>query len=261
MGKLTQISRATWTLAVVAVAGCHGASQDRATSWDQPADSITDGAPEYPPQPVTESNARSNRHANAKDAQKAVAAALIASRRHSFRTDVAQPELRMELLAMSAKDQQLRMALLSGSGTPSKEAMPQIADVDAQNTARMHEIIDQYGWPTRSMVGDDGASAAWLLVQHADRDNSFQRRCLDLMKPLVDGGEISAVNVAYLTDRVRIHEGKPQVYGTQFHESNGNWEPYPIEDRDRVDERRAALGLSTLAEYKRIFMSFQDTSD
>ena len=77
----------------------------------------------------------------------------------------------------------------------------------------------------------------------------------------VDSGEVSAVNVAYLTDRVRMHEGKPQVYGTQFRRSNGDWEPYPIEDPDRVDERRAALGLATLAEYKKQLMRFQDKSD
>ena len=84
---------------------------------------------------------------------------------------------------------------------------------------------------------------------------------LELMKPLVDSGEVSAVNVAYLTDRVRMHEGKPQVYGTQFRRSNGHWEPYPIEDPDRVDERRAALGLPTLAEYKKQLMRFEGKSD
>ncbi len=259
MGNLRGIRRVTLTLAVVAVAACHRASQDRATTSDRPAHSITGGGPELPP-PETESNDRPNRDAKAKRTGKP-AAAPIAPRRYFFRTDVARPELRMELLAMSDKDQQLRMGRRSGGGAPSKEAMAQIVDVDAQNTARMHEIIDEYGWPTLSMVGDDGASAAWLLVQHADRDNEFQRRCLELMKPLVDGGEVSAVDVAYLTDRMRMHEGKPQVYGTQFHRSNGLWEPYPIEDPDRVDERRAALGLPTLAEYKKQLMRFEGKSD
>ena len=240
MGNPREIYRVTLTLAVaVAAAGCHSASQDRATASDRPAH---------------------NRDAIAKRTQKA-ATAPIAPRRYFFRTDVARPELRMELLAMSDKDQQLRMGRRSGGGAPSKEAMAQIVDVDAQNTARMHEIIDEYGWPTLSMVGDDGASAAWLLVQHADRDNEFQRRCLELMKPLVDSGEVSAVDVAYLTDRVRMHEGKPQVYGTQFRRSNGHWEPYPIEDPDRVDERRVALGVPTLAEYKKQLMRFEGKSD
>lgn len=260
MGSLREMRRVTLTLAVVAVAGCPGASQDRASTSDRPPHSTTGGAPDVPPPPEPESNDRPNVDATAKDNQEP-ATAPIASRRYFFRTDVARPQLRMELLAMSDKDQRLRMGRLSSSGAPSQEATAQIANVDAHNTARMREIIDEYGWPTFSMVGDDGASAAWLLVQHADHDNNFQRRCLELMKPLVDSGEVSAVDVAYLTDRIRMHEGKPQVYGTQFRRSNNDWEPYPIEDPDRVDERRAALGLPTLAEYKKQLMRFQGKSD
>jgi hypothetical protein len=47
--------------------------------------------------------------------------------------------------------------------------------VDAANTARMKRIVAERGWPGRSLVGDDGAQAAWLLVQHADHDPAFQR--------------------------------------------------------------------------------------
>ncbi len=38
---------------------------------------------------------------------------------------------------------------------------------------RMREIVARVGWPGRRMVGDDGASAAWLLVQHSDTDPGF----------------------------------------------------------------------------------------
>jgi hypothetical protein len=100
------------------------------------------------------------------------------------------------------------------------------------------------------MVGAEGASAAWLLVQHASASGDFQRRCLELMKPLVDEGEASAVELAFLTDRVRTSAGRPQVYGTQFHPTESGLEPFPIEDPEHVDERRAALGLEPLAEYK-----------
>jgi hypothetical protein len=44
--------------------------------------------------------------------------------------------------------------------------------------------------------------------------------------------------------------GHPQLYGTQFHASDqGVLEPFPIEDQDQVDTRRAEVGLDTLAEY------------
>jgi hypothetical protein len=41
------------------------------------------------------------------------------------------------------------------------------------------------------LVGEDGAHAAWLLAQHADRDPAFQRRCLDLLTQAVAGREAS----------------------------------------------------------------------
>jgi hypothetical protein len=90
---------------------------------------------------------------------------------------------------------------------------------------------------------------AWLLVQHADHDRAFQRTCLALLRAQPPE-EVDARNIAYLEDRVRVGEGRPQLYGTQFHTNEqGELEPFPIEDQNQVDTRRAAVGLSTLAEY------------
>ena len=99
------------------------------------------------------------------------------------------------------------------------------------------------------MVGEDGALAAFLLVQHADRDPQFQKKCLPLLEAAVRVGEASASNLAYLTDRVLIAEGKPQRYGTQFQTVGGKSAPFPIEDAENVDARRNAVGLGPLAEY------------
>ena len=73
---------------------------------------------------------------------------------------------------------------------------------------------------------DQEARKAWLLVQHADADVKFQRRCLDLMARLPKG-EVSISNLAYLTDRVLLAEGKKQLYGTQFTSVDGKWQPGP----------------------------------
>ena len=138
------------------------------------------------------------------------------------------------------------------AGRPADAALgDKLEAIDRKNTARLKEIVDQHGWPGKSLVGAAGAQDAWLLVQHADRDPAFQKRCLELMTPLVAQGEVSAVNVAYLTDRVRVAEGKPQVYGTQFRQADGKMEPSPIEDEARVDERRKSVGLPPLAQYRK----------
>ncbi len=97
----------------------------------------------------------------------------------------------------------------------------------------------------------DGAHAAWLLVQHADRDPAFQKECLEKMKQGVSRGEVSAKDVAYLVDRVAVAENKKQVYGTQFKGKGKEMMPQPIEDEQHVDERRKSVGLPSMAEYKK----------
>jgi len=90
--------------------------------------------------------------------------------------------------------------------------------------------------------------AAWTVIQHSDLET--QKRYLDLMTRAADAGELDWALVATTVDRIRVNEGKPQIYGTQFKEANGEMVPEPIEDEQHVDERRAKAGLGPLAEYK-----------
>ena len=124
-----------------------------------------------------------------------------------------------------------------------------VSAVDSLNTAWLKGVVAERGWPTVSLVGEKGASDAWLLTQHADRDRPFQREALALMAVAVAQGEASGIDFAYLTDRVRLADGRPQVYGTQLDVADGQPRPFPIEDPEGVDARRAAVGLGPLADY------------
>jgi hypothetical protein len=166
-------------------------------------------------------------------------------------------ELRKELLRRRDEDQAARNAFIAAlqehkkTGKPMSPNAPEFQRVqkaDRENTTWLKEVVAKHGWPGKTLVGRDGAFIAWLLVQHADHDPKFQRHCLDLMKAMPPG-EIEPRNVAYLTDRVLLAEGKKQVYGTQFHEQDGKQVPRPLEDPDRVDERRKEVGLGPIAEY------------
>ena len=121
------------------------------------------------------------------------------------------PALRSELLAMVEKDQAVRGRINAEGETP--ELLEEESRIDWRNTARMKRIVDEFGWPTRSMVGTDGAKAAWLLAMHADHDTKFQRRCLKQMKAALKRGRASAGHVAQRTERERTRAGKPQVDG------------------------------------------------
>ena len=60
--------------------------------------------------------------------------------------------------------------------------------------------------------------------------------------------EIFLRNIAYLEDRVKVHTGQPQVYGTQFKLIDGKFIPDEIEDPQQVDERRKEMCMTTLNE-------------
>jgi hypothetical protein len=129
------------------------------------------------------------------------------------------------------------------------QLLMRMTEADAQNTMWLDEIIKQHGWPTKSLVGEDGAQAAFLIVQHSPAPQ-FQKKCLELLEKAVGQNEADMINLAYLTDRIRIFEGKPQVYGTQGQTyADGLIIPCPIEDEEHVDERRQSIGLEPIAEY------------
>ena len=64
-------------------------------------------------------------------------------------------------------------------------------------------------------------------------------------------GDADPIDFAYLTDRVRINDGRPQLYGTQFELVDERRRPRPIENPETVDERREALGMRSLRAYSK----------
>ncbi|HEX6882965.1 MAG TPA: DUF6624 domain-containing protein [Planctomycetota bacterium] len=161
------------------------------------------------------------------------------------------PQQRAELARRVEVDQEARRALMSG-GTIDMELAHRLEAIDADNTAWMKTLVARHGWPTLAAVGPEASGNAWLLVQHADQDVAFQEHCLALLEAAVARGQAEKKHLAYLHDRVAMHRGRPQRYGTQFRQVDGKLEPYTLEDPARVDEWRAEAGLGTLAEYRKV---------
>jgi hypothetical protein len=122
---------------------------------------------------------------------------------------------------------------------------------DSAHTKRLREIVQTYGWPGRSLVGEDGATAAWLILQHSP-SSEFQETLLPTLWAAADRGEMAKADVAMLTDRVLVHAGHPQRYGSQFSVQNGRLIPDSIEDLPGLEARRTAVGLPSMAEYVRM---------
>lgn len=162
------------------------------------------------------------------------------------------PKISNELMRMRDTDYALRIQWRDKHDDPTW--VGEVERMDRTHAKRLKAIVEKYGWPTINMVGEKASDAAWLLVQHADRDLDFQLHCLDLMKA---GGNVKPLNIAYLTDRTLVAQGKPQIYGTQFYRPNGKDEyiPRPIREPESVDARRTEIGISTLEEYSKVINS------
>ena len=153
-----------------------------------------------------------------------------------------------ELIAMAELDGKVHDEL-AASGELQQGYAPAMAAVHEKNALRLEEIIARIGWPTERLVGGRAAQAAWLIAQHAIAHPQFQRSCLELLAAAACDQLVPAWQPAMLEDRIRMFEGRPQLYGTQLEpDQHGNLRPYAIEDPEGVGERRRAVGLEPLAE-------------
>ena len=117
--------------------------------------------------------------------------------------------------------------------------------------AWMEEIRRRKGWFKLSEYGNDADSAAFLLLQHSD-DIGLQKKFLPKLAALAKSGEANARNVALLSDRIAIKEGKKQLYGTQGKcEGQLAWSPFTISKPERLDERREGIGLPPMDSYRK----------
>lgn len=112
--------------------------------------------------------------------------------------------LRAELLARRDADQEARLSLPRGHSTADWNRV--VDPVDADNERWIRDVIARHGWPGSSLVGTDGAQAAWLLVQHAPLD--LQEQCLPLLTAAVDAGEADPA------DNVEVTAHGPAVLPT-----------------------------------------------
>jgi hypothetical protein len=87
------------------------------------------------------------------------------------------------------------------------------------------------------------------LVQHADRDPKLQATVLPMFVKRYEAGELPADDLAKLTDRVLIAQGKPQRFGTQFDWLSGKFNPRDAGDLTAIDAHRQEIGLMPLADY------------
>lgn len=158
--------------------------------------------------------------------------------------------LRQELLSMVAEDARVRDDLAK-SGKLFEGYHSKMEEVHLKNAYRLDELINEFGWPGRSLVGKDGAEAAWLIVQHAISLPDFSRKCLKLIEEAVAKAETEAYQFAFLHDRIAFFAGRAQRYGTQSDwNKDGKMQVWKLEDKEKVNLYRAEVGLEPLEAFE-----------
>ncbi len=152
------------------------------------------------------------------------------------------------LLELAERDRQTRNRLAT-SGELFDGYQPEMERVHVENAAVLEKAIEKHGWPGESVVGRRASEAAWLVAQHAISLPSFQKKCLALLRGAVEAGEAPPAQAAYLFDRIRFNQRRPQRFGTILDwDREGRLSPWEIEDAGDVETRRRETGLSPLAE-------------
>lgn len=167
--------------------------------------------------------------------------------------------LREELLQMGKDDQKFRTEIheYSKAGNYNSPEVTELwkkqSEIDAKNLKRSEEIITQYGYPGKQLVGKKAAKSIFLVIQHADL--KYQEKYISLFKEAVKKGDLRMSTLALMIDRIEVRKGRPQIYGTQVGEDQktGKLMFDPIIDEKRINKRRELIGLSPIESYAQIF--------
>ena len=141
-------------------------------------------------------------------------------------------------------------ALMKEKGSDSKEMQALWQTInrnDSINLIKVKAILDQYGWLGADVVGQQGNTTLFLVIQHADL--ATQEKYLPIMREAVKNGKAQGSHLALLIDRVEMENGRPQLYGSQITGENGKAAIYKIADEANVNKRRAEVGLQPLEQY------------
>jgi hypothetical protein len=124
-----------------------------------------------------------------------------------------------------------------------------IHEKDSINLIKVKAILDKDGWLGADIIGGQGNSTLFLVIQHSDQ--ATQEKYLPMMRTAVKNGKAQGSSLALLEDRVALGQGKKQIYGSQISRDNQTQLYYvsPLDDPDNVDKRRAEVGLQPLADY------------
>lgn len=170
----------------------------------------------------------------------------------TINAQIKDEKLRDELLKMQEVDQKTR------EDCPKKNADEQIKcyakiseKVDKPNSERLKEIYEKNGFPTFKTVGKEGVEAFMLILQHTP-DENLRQKMLNPIEKAFKRKEISSNEYTNYVDRLLVHQGKPQIYGSNFDFKDGKLMMSEVKNLKNLNKIRRKAGLPTIEEYAEI---------
>ena len=125
-----------------------------------------------------------------------------------------------------------------------------IANHDSLNLIEIEGVINRYGYPGKTLVGEPTNEAAWYVIQHSSKIEKY----FPIIQKAGQDAELSQRLVAMMQDRMLTNQGKEQIYGTQVAgrkmDETDEWFQYvwPIKNPENVNKRRKQLGFKLTVE-------------
>lgn len=133
-------------------------------------------------------------------------------------------------------------------------ANARLQEVDNRNRLIVFGLLDGQGWPEG--LSDEANRAICLVLDHARP--SDLKRYMPLVERQARSGIVDGAMYATMLDRMLMHEGLRQRYGTQTVASRaadgtgvqgGRCYVWPVEHAESVDSLRAVVGLPPMDAY------------
>lgn len=105
---------------------------------------------------------------------------------------------------MHQADQQFRDSLNRGRKEKETFFLQKMGANDEANLKILNKIIQQYGWPRKSVFGEEAAETAWLIIWHHRGSRHILCQHFDLMEKAARDGEMDASLFQQIKDEVPL---------------------------------------------------------
>ena len=118
--------------------------------------------------------------------------------------------------------------------------------VDKKNQELVYNLTKSCGWPDE--LSENAHKAIFMVIQHAELEDF--KNFIDQVEEKVEKNLLSPSDHATMADRIAMHEGRAQKFGTQtFQTPNSVNTVWPVINSDSLDVWRSSVGLPSMQVY------------